>query len=288
MTGVLGMVDLLRGTPLSEEQRGYVRTLGSSAKTLLTLLNDILDFSKIEAGQLQIEEIDFDLRRLIDEVVQLFLTRAAEKGIGLTASIPDDVPAILRGDPTRLRQVLFNLVSNAVKFTQEGSVELRLAGFEISRDGERTLFRFEVIDTGLGLKDEELTRLFEPFVQADATTTRRFGGTGLGLAICWQLVQAMGGSIGVRSKWGSGSVFSFTVRLGRARIDALPPASDWGPVDLGASDLGASDRGGTDQRLCDREAPDWAAPDWRISDWATPEPSAPGTAAAGTAASGTA
>ena len=128
MTGVLGMVDLLRGTPLSEEQRGYVRTLGSSAKTLLTLLNDILDFSKIEAGQLQIEEIDFDLRRLIDEVVQLFLTRAAEKGIGLTASIPDDVPAILRGDPTRLRQVLFNLVSNAVKFTQEGRSNCGLRG----------------------------------------------------------------------------------------------------------------------------------------------------------------
>jgi PAS domain S-box-containing protein len=266
MTGVLGMVDLLRGTPLSEEQRGYVSILGSSAKTLLTLLNDILDFSKIEAGQLQIEEIDFDLRRVIGEVVQLFLVRADEKGIGLTSSIPDDVPAILRGDPTRLRQVLFNLVSNAIKFTQEGSVELRLAEFDASPDGEQHLFRFEVIDTGLGLKDEELTRLFEPFVQADATTTRRFGGTGLGLAICRQLVQAMGGSIGVRSEWGSGSVFHFTVRLGRARIDALPPPSDWGPADQGVSD---------------REAPDWAAPDWRISDWATPEESAAGTATHG-------
>jgi len=227
MTGVLGMVDLLVGTPLSNEQRHYVRTLGNSAKALLTLLNDVLDFSKIEAGQLQIEAIDFDLRRVIDDVVQLFLGHAGEKGIALTAFVPNDAPEVVRGDPTRLRQVLFNLVSNAVKFTQDGMVEVRLAVVEPAADMEQYLLRFEVIDTGLGLKDEERARLFEPFVQADATTTRRFGGTGLGLAICRQLVEAMGGSIDVRSEWGAGSVFHFSIRLGRGRTGSLPPPPDW-------------------------------------------------------------
>lgn len=227
MTGVLGMVDLLVGTPLSDEQRHYVRTLGSSAKTLLTLLNDVLDFSKIEAGQLQIETIDFDLRRVVEDVVQLFLGHAADKGIALTATIPADAPEVLCGDPTRLRQVLFNLVSNAIKFTQNGEVEVRLTTVEPSPDSTQYLLRFEVTDTGLGLKDEECARLFEPFVQADTTTTRRFGGTGLGLAICRQLVEAMGGSIDVRSEWGCGSIFFFSVLLERGRTDSLPPPADW-------------------------------------------------------------
>ena len=153
----------------------------------------------------------------------------AEKSIALTASIPDDTPEILCGDPTRLRQVLFNLVGNAVKFTQDGSVEVKLAALEPSADLESFVLRFEVADTGLGLKDEERVRLFEPFVQADTTTTRRFGGTGLGLAICRQLVEAMGGSIDVRSEWMVGSVFHFTVRLGRGRADALPAPLEWLP-----------------------------------------------------------
>lgn len=221
MTGVMGMVDLLMGTPLSGEQRGYVQTLGASAGILLTILDDVLDFSKIEAGQLQMETIAFDLRRTVADVIQLFAGRAAEKRVRLTADIPAGAPSVVCGDPTRLRQVLFNLVGNAIKFTAAGSVKVRLADAR-DEEGERVLLRFEVTDSGMGMTEEQRSRLFEAFVQADTTTTRRFGGTGLGLAICKRLVEAMDGEIGVSSAPGKGSLFHFTVRLGRCRAE-LPP-----------------------------------------------------------------
>jgi PAS domain S-box-containing protein len=211
MTGVMGMVDLLLGSRLTDEQGGLVQTLRSSAKTLLTILNDILDFSKIEAGQLEIEEIDFEWRKVVDDVMQLFEPRASEKGLMLYADLPPTAPAVVRGDPTRLRQVLFNLVGNAIKFTEAGRVDIRLAGYDLA--GDALDLEFEVADTGLGISREQQNRLFEAFVQADASTTRRFGGTGLGLAICKQLVEAMGGDISVESDSGTGSVFRFRIRV---------------------------------------------------------------------------
>lgn len=228
MTAVIGMGDLLMSTPLTEQQRGYVKTLRTSADTLLTILNDILDFSKIEAGQLALEEIDFSLHRLVEDVVQLFLVRAATKGVALGASFAAGTPRHVRGDPTRLRQVLFNLVSNAIKFTDRGRVEIAVWSADSDDDGDGILVRCEVSDTGIGLSTEQQSRLFEAFVQADASTARRYGGTGLGLVICRRLVEAMGGSINVTSQPGRGSAFRFSIRVRRA---LAPPVDDLRPTD---------------------------------------------------------
>ena len=210
MTAVIGMGDLLNGTPLSPQQQGLVKTLRSSAGTLLAILNDILDFSKIEAGQLEIEEIDFSLHRLVEDVVQLFLVRAAAKGVSLSASLAEDTPRHIRGDPTRLRQVLFNLVGNAIKFTDRGRIEI--AGWRAEPGDGDCVIHLEVSDTGIGMTEQQQARLFEAFVQAEASTARRYGGTGLGLAICKRLVEAMGGDIGVVSTPGRGSTFRFSIR----------------------------------------------------------------------------
>ena len=224
MTAVLGMGDLLMSTPLSDQQKGFVQTLRSSADTLLAILNDILDFSKIEAGQLELEEIDFSLERLIEDVVQLFQVRAAAKGLHLSASVADGTPAHVRGDPTRLRQVLFNLVSNAIKFTERGSVEI-CVWRALTDDEADVLLRFEVTDTGIGMTPEQQGRLFDAFVQADVSTSRKYGGTGLGLAICKHLVHAMDGDIAVASKPGDGSTFRVSVHARPAQT-APHPAPD--------------------------------------------------------------
>ncbi|KAA0579728.1 response regulator [Azospirillum sp. B21] len=235
MTAVIGMGDLLMGSGLSEQQKSFVRTLRSSADTLMTILNDVLDFSKIEAGQLMLEEIDFSLPRLVDDVVQLFLVRAAAKGLTLSASIADDTPRHIRGDPTRLRQVLFNLVSNAIKFTERGAIEIAvwspdppIAPVDGSATAPASLpvtLRFEVQDSGIGMTAEQRGRLFDAFVQADASTSRKYGGTGLGLAICKRLVEAMGGEITVASAPGRGSTFRFSIRT---RMAEAQPVSDLG------------------------------------------------------------
>ncbi|WP_238475089.1 ATP-binding protein [Azospirillum cavernae] len=229
MTAVIGMGDLLMGTPLSDQQKTFVKTLRSSAETLLSILNDVLDFSKIEAGQLALEEIDFSLHRLIDDVVQLFLVRAAAKGLSLSASIAEDTPRHVRGDPTRLRQILFNLVSNAIKFTERGGVEITVWSPDApisdpKGDGAASpiTLRFEVHDTGIGMTPEQQGRLFGAFVQADASTSRKYGGTGLGLAICKRLVEAMGGEISLSSAPGEGAIFRFSL-LTRASEAAPPP-----------------------------------------------------------------
>ncbi|WP_245986920.1 ATP-binding protein [Azospirillum thermophilum] len=221
MTAVIGMGDLLIGTPLTDQQKTFVKTLRSSADTLLTILNDVLDFSKIEAGQLVLEEIDFSLHRVVEDVVQLFLVRSAAKGLALSASIADDTPRHVRGDPTRLRQVLFNLVSNAIKFTDHGGIEI--AAWMAAEDDDGITLRFEVMDTGIGMTDEQRTRLFDAFVQADASTTRKYGGTGLGLSICKRLVEAMGGEIAAASSPGKGSTFRFSIRV---RHCESPPAAE--------------------------------------------------------------
>jgi two-component system sensor histidine kinase/response regulator len=205
LNGVLGMAQLLLSTQLDSEQRRYARTVQASAEVLLRLINDILDFSKIEAGKLELETIDFDLRYAVESVVELVAHEARQKGLELACSVSPDLPARLRGDPGRLRQVLTNLVGNAVKFTQRGEVVLRA---ELVQKTERDVsVRFTVSDTGIGIAPERLGRLFQSFSQGDSSTTRRYGGTGLGLVISKRLCELMGGDIGVESKPGEGSVF---------------------------------------------------------------------------------
>ncbi|HEX9427412.1 MAG TPA: response regulator, partial [Candidatus Polarisedimenticolia bacterium] len=223
MNGVIGMTGLLLDTKLTAEQRGYAETVRASGEALLTLINDILDFSKIEAGRMEIEVIDFDLHVAIEEAVTLLAERAHAKHLELACLVQHDVPRALRGDPGRLRQVLINLLGNAIKFTVSGEVILR-ARLVTSTDSE-VVVRFEVTDSGIGMTPEVAARLFRPFSQADGTTSRKFGGTGLGLAISKQLTALMGGEIGVDSAPDKGSTFWFNVRFQRPSEEAepLPP-----------------------------------------------------------------
>ena len=211
MNGIIGMTDLLLETPLNEEQHEYAETVRYSGQSLLAILNDILDFSKIEAGSLGLETINFDLRKEVEEVAALLAGHAHEKGLELASFVEPGTPTAVRGDPFRLRQILTNILGNAIKFTEEGEVTLRAELVEDTPD-TATVY-FEVSDTGIGMTEEQRSRLFRPFTQADASTTRRYGGTGLGLVISKQLVLMMGGEIGVRSKPGVGSTFWFTARL---------------------------------------------------------------------------
>ena len=210
MNGVIGMSDLLLETPLSPRQRKLAETIHRSAELLLAVIDDILDFSKGEAGRLQLERIDCDLHEVVEDVTEMLAERAQRKGVELACRIAEDVPAAARLDPGRLRQVLMNLIGNAIKFTDEGEVVVSVSCAS-GPDDERRRVRFEVRDTGIGVPREAQPLLFEPFRQADASTTRRYGGTGLGLAICKQLVELMGGSIAFESAPGLGSRFWFTI-----------------------------------------------------------------------------
>jgi PAS domain S-box-containing protein len=209
MSGVLGMAGLLLGTPLTDRQRGYAEKIKTSGESLLAVLNDILDFSKVEAGKMTLESMPFSLTEVIGNVVNIFGTQAAEKKIGLHTAIDPDLPAALMGDPQRLTQVIINLMSNAVKFTAAGEIHLTV---KVRRQTTAdVLLDISVLDTGIGITNEELTLLFTAFSQADASTTRRFGGSGLGLAISWQLIDLMGGTIQVESNPGKGSIFTILV-----------------------------------------------------------------------------
>ncbi len=214
MNGIIGMTGLLLDTPLTTEQREFAEAVRGSAEHLLTLINDILDFSKIEAGKLALEDVDFEPRTILEDALDLVAEPARRKGLELGGFAAPDVPFLVKGDPGRMRQVLLNLLSNAVKFTAQGSVSVRTTVDEAI--GSRVTVRFEVIDTGVGIPSHVQQRLFQPFTQADASTTRKYGGTGLGLAICRQLAEAMGGEVGVRSIPGQGSTFWFTVRVERS------------------------------------------------------------------------
>jgi signal transduction histidine kinase/CheY-like chemotaxis protein len=211
MNGVLGMNELLLGTDLNEEQREYANTVHESGHFLLGIINDILDFSKVEAGQLIVSAVDYDPAELVRNVGALFDRQVRRKQLDFTVTIDPQLPALVSGDALRVRQILSNLLSNALKFTEHGSV--RIAVHRLHGDADGGLLRFTVIDTGIGMDEATQGRLFQPFTQADGSITRKYGGTGLGLAISKQLAQLMGGEVGVKSVPGSGSEFWFTVRF---------------------------------------------------------------------------
>ncbi len=224
MNGILGMANLLRDTDLTDEQRTYADAVQDSGDALLSLINDILDYSKIEAGKVQLEALEFDLRATVESITELLTPRAHEKNVQIVGVIGQSVPQRVKGDKGRLRQILLNLVGNALKFTEEGGVAVRVS--RVSGLNPVTL-KFEVIDTGIGVPEQARMSIFEEFSQGDDTTARRFGGTGLGLAISKRIIQAMGGEIGVESSEGSGSTFWFTVQLEAvtaAELPALPPS----------------------------------------------------------------
>ncbi|HOL64492.1 MAG TPA: response regulator, partial [Accumulibacter sp.] len=218
MNGILGMTELLRETPLSVQQARFADAVYQSGEHLLKIINDILDFSKIEAGKLEIEQIHFNLRQLVEDVANLFARPAELKRVEILCSVPHDLPVAIKGDPMRLRQVMTNLVSNAVKFTAEGEVVIRVKLIEENQQQAR--FRFEIQDTGIGISAAAQRRLFGPFVQVDNSTTRRFGGTGLGLAISRRLVEIMGGELGLNSQEDAGTLFWFELSLPKQDADA--------------------------------------------------------------------
>ncbi|MEO5596856.1 MAG: PAS domain S-box protein [Lysobacteraceae bacterium] len=251
MNGVLGTVDLLLSTKLNGTQRELASLARASGETLLTIINDILDFAKIEAGKLLIEPLPFDLLLAVEEVSGMIAMQADLKNLDVVVRYPADVPRHLIGDPGRIRQILVNLVNNAIKFTQQGQVLINVEAQE--RSDAQVVLRFEVEDSGIGIAEDRLGHLFEKFTQADTTTTRRFGGTGLGLAICRELVELMGGQIGARSQEGKGSTFWFTLPLPLQK--EAPPILP--PVELAGTRTLIVDDNAVNRRVLDEQVAAW-------------------------------
>jgi PAS domain S-box-containing protein len=227
MNGVIGMAHLLSDTRLSAEQHHYLDTIRSSGEALLTIINDILDFSKIDAGKMKIENVEFELRTVLDESLQLVALSAAAKNLALSLEVAEGVPLSVRGDAGRLRQILLNLLSNAVKFTEAGSVSVFVS--RQPTPDQLVMLRISVRDTGMGLSPEQQAKLFQPFIQGDSSTTRRFGGTGLGLSIAKRLAELMGGAVGVVSQVGEGSIFWFDVCLMSGSVPQRATVASAGP-----------------------------------------------------------
>jgi CheY-like chemotaxis protein/nitrogen-specific signal transduction histidine kinase len=244
ITGVIGLTDLLLTTELDEVQRRYVDGVRVSGEALMAVINDVLDFSKIEEGKFRLDEVDFDLGMLLDEVVTITAHSAASKGLHVQVDRDPDLPLGLRGDPGRIRQILLNLVNNAVKFTDEGGVAIRARPCGASGVGDRVLVQLEVADTGVGIDPDKLQELFEPFVQADASTTRTRGGTGLGLTICRQLAEAMGGGVEADSRLGEGTTLRVVLPLRRALADLSAGRASRASVAARPRRRGTSDRPG--------------------------------------------
>jgi two-component system sensor histidine kinase/response regulator len=254
MNGIIGMVDLALDTRLDSEQRRYLKTARSAADSLLTVINDILDFSKIEAGKLEVEAVPFDLRDCFSDTAATLAASAQRKGLELACRLDPALPARGVGDPGRIRQVLVNLLGNAIKFTPSGEVVLRVEQEERTR--EATMIHASVSDTGIGIPEAKRRSIFEPFTQADGSTTRRFGGTGLGLTISARLVEAMGGRIWLESREGRGSTFHFTARLGVAPVETQPaPRTD--PMDLRGMRVLAVDDNDTNRQILEEVLANW-------------------------------
>jgi CheY-like chemotaxis protein/HPt (histidine-containing phosphotransfer) domain-containing protein len=271
MNGVIGMTDLLLGTDLNDEQREYVEATRASADALLTIINDILDFSKIESGKLELEHHPFEIHSCIEEVLELLAPKAAEKNLDLSYVVDDAVPKILVSDVTRVRQILVNLISNAVKFTAQGEVAIELKpaahglrrvepgrepDTDFLRHPQQWLLHFTVRDTGIGIPIDKQSRLFKSFQQVDASTTRHYGGTGLGLAICKRLTELMGGSIWVESDTGKGATFHFTI-LANAAASIVQPQWQLPQQQLAGKRLLLIEDNATNQRLIRHRATQW-------------------------------
>src|SRR6266566_1043460 len=244
MNAVLGFVELVLDTELGAEQRRALELVRTSSEALLTILNDILDYSKIEAEHLELESIPFDLPKVVHATATLLAVRAREKHLELTVDVPPDVPQMVRGDPTRLRQVLMNLIGNAIKFTEQGEVDV--SATVVQRDGDGAAVQFRVRDTGIGISEQQLGSIFQEFTQADASMTRRYGGTGLGLAISRRLVALMGGELAVTSDAGRGSEFSFALTF---PLEAGAQATARAAVSLGGRRLLVVDDNETNRRI---------------------------------------
>ena len=256
MNGVLGMTELVLDTKLDDEQRQYLNMAKSSAHSLMTIINDILDFSKIEAGKLEIDEIDFDMREAISDTIKSFSLRAEEKGLELLYEIAPEITRGLAGDPGRLRQVLVNLVGNAIKFTSQG--EVVVSAKQISRDDESCEIQFSVADTGIGIPKEKQSAIFEAFTQADGSMTRNYGGTGLGLTICTRLVALMGGSIWIESEPGAGSTLHFTANFKFAKSEPVAVIKN-APSTLVGMEVLVIDDNATNRRILTKTLSLWKA-----------------------------
>jgi PAS domain S-box-containing protein len=247
MNGVIGMTGLLLETELTGKQREFAEIVRKSGESLLSLINDILDFSKIEAGKLDLEILDFDLRVTLEDAAELLAVRAADAGLELVIRVDPAVPLYLRGDPGRLRQIISNLVGNAIKFTQKGEIVIS-AALQSQKDNFVTI-HFGILDTGIGIPESRLAAIFEPFTQADGSTTRKYGGSGLGLAICSQLIELMGGEIGVISEEGKGSTFWFTARFEKQSVQESRGQDSTAHINLAGVRILIVDDNATNQML---------------------------------------